>query len=286
MQPTQDDLIYGIAVPAIVAFVVCLVRKFWKADVFDRYAAVLAIVPGFAYGYFRLKLGPVVPDADWEFLPYALIGACVAGPVAAASGTTWLDRGLLYALAGAVLGWLIVPTWEELDPSRLVHFLVLGGYIVVVASCLEPAGEKLAGPIAPAVIALACAGAAVVAVLSGSARFGQTPGLAAGAFAGVTLAACLDRSQNSLRGAAPAIAGLLGGMMLLARASSYDPLPLACYLLIPAVPLLLSLAAAGPLSKATGFKRVLAQLLPALIAVGTAVGLAIAEEYESLTSGY
>lgn len=286
MQPTRDDLIYGLAVPATVALVVCLIRKFWKADFFDRYAAVLAIAPGFAYGYFRLELGPIDPDTDWEFLPYALIGACAVGPVAAVKGTTWFDRGLLYGVAGAALAWLVVPQWPDLEPSRLVYSLVLGGYMVVVASCFEPAADKLPGPVAPATMAFTCAGAAVVAVLSGSARFGQTPGLAAGAFAGITLAACFDRKHNALRGAAPLITGLLGGKMLLARASSFDPLPLACYVLIPAAPLLMCFAAFGPLGKLTGFKRALAQLLPPLIAVGVAAGLAISSEYDSLTSAY
>lgn len=286
MQPTRDDLIYGLAVPATVALVVCLIRKFWKADFFDRYAAVLAIAPGFAYGYFRLKLGPVDPDADWEFLPYALIGACAIGPAAVASGTTWFDRALLYAVSAAVLGWLIIPTWDDLEPSRQVYARVLVAYVVVVASCLEPAADKLPGPVAPAVMTFTCAGAAIVVALSDSARFGQIPGLAVGSFGGMTLAACLDRKQNSLRGAAPLIAGLLTGMMVIAKAMTFSEIPLASYLLIPAAPLLMCFAAVGPLAKLTGFKRVLAQLLPPLIAVGVAAGLAISSEYDSLTSAY
>ncbi len=275
MPLTATDLLLGFVLPAVFAggtLAVC--SRAAKDSALGRLGPSLGLVGGFLLGYFLLKLGPVAPDRHWQWMPYAMLLPLVLGPVSVAPGVTWLERILVYALIAAVAGWWLVPTWEDLEPSRGRHLLVWGAGVVVLAGLLEPLSRRLSGTVLATVYFLTMVFAGGVLVFSGSLRFGQIAGAGAGAFLGLAVASRFRPGGGSLPGLAVGFVLLAAGMLLVGRVSSFSKVPLASYLLVSMAPVSLWTTALGPVSRWKGGKRFLAAVsLPAVIDL---VGLILA----------
>ena len=273
------DILYGGAAPAVVACIVSMVlRRFAPQDVGKRYAASLAVLAGFALAYRLLDLGPWAASAHWEWLPYALIASALVGPIASTEGVKLWERLLLYAFVAIVTGWFLVPTWEDLDPSRAVHLGVLAAYLVLLAGLLEPLANRARGPLLLFVLWATLAATTAVLVLSGNLRFAQMALAGAAALFGVALVACVRRETNYTKGVSLIFSMMAVGLMLIGRVNSFSEVPLASYLLVPAAPLALWCSAVGPLSTLTGVKGVTVRVALPFSLLGVAVVLAICAE--------
>ena len=116
---TVTDILYGGAMPAFVAGLLMLILRWLLPDAFEkRYTVVIAFVTGFFVGYGMLSLSPWIPTAHWHWLPWMLLAGTVVGPISCANGVYRIEKWLLYALLALGVGWMLVPTWEDLEPAR------------------------------------------------------------------------------------------------------------------------------------------------------------------------
>lgn len=279
---STDDMIYNFAIPALtgMALVVLGRLKVFAGTFVERHAAAVAVVVGLFACFHGLKLGPWIPEAVGDWLPYVLIPAAILGPIALIPGVSLFERLLMFALAGLAAAWFVVPDYEDLDPSYLVQFGLLAGTIALLPLCLEPIFERLPGIVTPVVLALTAGGGAAVMMLSKYAGFAQLAAAAAAGLGGIALAGWFARGKNLVRGAAPVVVTFLGGLMLFGRAYSslYSSIPAASYLLIPFAPLLMAAAAWGPAANWSANKRAAVQVILPLLAIGAAVALGVQAE--------
>jgi len=276
---TLADIAYGFAAPAIASAVVYFaLRYLLPSDAARRYAPSVALVCGFSLGYWLLPLGPWSPEVNWHWLPYVALMTLAVGPVAQAAGVSSIERGLIYLIVALFAGWLLTPTWENLDPSRTVQVVCWTVYIVLLASLLDPIAKELTGPLLPAILMASFACGAAVLGLSGNLRFAQIAGAGAGALAGITACTLVRGRTVALDGVALSYSVILGGAMFVGRASSYSDVPLASYALVPLAPLLVWVGMRGPVSRLPVRSRLLVQIgLPFVLCVVALLMAAIAE---------
>lgn len=275
---TPKDIVYGGMTPVIVALAVLLIARRFSSSDPDRHSASIALVAGFFAGYRLLSLAPWNPSAHWHWLPYALLVAAVVGPITCAAGVWTIERICLYVLVALAAGWVLVPNWDDLDPSRKVHLLAFATYVVVWACLFRPLLNRHAGPLLPVVLWATMTAAAIVLALSGSLRFAQIAIALAGALFGIVIVATMWRDSNHLNGMTLLFSVAVVGALLIGRVNSFSQVPLASYLLIPAAPLVVWCGTAGPLSRLTGAKKLLAlTALPCLLLAIAVLGAAVAE---------
>ena len=274
-----NEIQNGSAVPAIVAAILLLiVRRLLPRDLGERYGSAMPALAGFLTGYCLLNLAPWVPATHWHWMPYALIAASIAGPVACADGVKYGERALLFGVVAAITAWFFVPTWEDLDPSRRVYLIGMVAYIVGLACLLEPLSQRLPGPLLPAVLWLTLTAAAIVLALSGSLRFAQIGLTGAAPFLGISLAAWADRKANHLTGVGLLFAVLSVGALSIGQVNSFSSVPLVAYVIIPVAPLTLWLTMVGPLAKLTGARRWAVNALLPIAVLASGILLAVVAE--------
>lgn len=199
----------------------------------------LPYAAGVAVGYFMLNLGPLRPEAHYQWLPAAIglatIAPCLAdavgGPVALRVGA----RILLYAATGAVAGYLLMPTWDDLAFPYTVYLTAWIAAVFSLALAADLPGavadrdQNHEWPWAMVVLGTCLATAAVVA-LSESLRFAQMASLAFSASLGVVLAG-LVRRKPPFPGMNLPVMVHLAGILLVAQVNSYSNVPWISYLL-------------------------------------------------------
>ena len=270
---TIGDVFYGILAPAAVAAIAVWLWRHATSERWRPLALPLAFVVGFHAGYWLLRLGPARPESHWQWLPWLLLLALPAGapPLRKRSTFAALTIGI-----AAVSGWLLVPTWEHLDPSRNTHLMVFVAAFVLVVAALQPLTTRVPGLwLLANLIGVLAAGAAVLG-LSGSLRFAQIAGCGVAALTGLTIAARFLGGRICSEGLVLPFALLVTGLMLIGRVNSFSDVPLMSYVLPPLAPLSLWLATSDRVA-GTGWRRWLVLMLP-LVVCGTAVGLAAANE--------
>jgi hypothetical protein len=273
------EILLGFVLPAVFAAGMFLaLARTSPEGVLGRFGPALAFAGGFLLGYFLLRLGPVAPESHWHWLPYGVLLALIVGPVSRAAGVTWVERVLLYALVAAVAGWWLVPTWEDLEPSRTSQLLFWAALVVLSASLLEPLAGRFSGSLLGLVLFFTMVCASGVLALGGSLRFAQIAGAGAGSLAGLAIVARWGREVDSLQGVAMGFVILIWGSLLVGRVNSFSSVPLASYVLLPLAPLSLWLFARGPLSRLEGAKRTLIAISLPLAIAGCAVILAAVAE--------
>ena len=264
---TLKDIIYGGVTPIIVTIVVLwIVRRYFSIDGRDRHSASIGTLVGFLVGYGLLSLAPWTPTAHWHWLPPVSLVAAIVGPIACAEGVTMVERATLYVLVALAAGWVLVPDWEDLSPSRNVHLAAFTIYVVVSTCLLQILSKRFVGPLLPFVLWATIMAAAIVLALSGSLRFSQMAIAMAGALFGIVLIACVWRDANHLHGIALLFSVTAVGSLLIGRVNSFSEVPLASYLMIPAAPLFVGCCSVGRFSKLAGAKRFLVlAMLPCLL---------------------
>lgn len=288
-----NDLLWGLAVPLLTAgglrlFLVWLARHFYPDMPSDpgleenssvatsRVAPVETSLPlfaGAAVGYFALELGPWDPDAHYEWLPIGVAIAMLTVVMVSLLGRSILVRvailPLAYATAAAGVGYLLMPAWEDLSPPYAPYLICwsLGVTAVAVVTQLSP--ESSRWPFAVVWLGTCLAVAAIVTI-SESLRFAQVAGLAFGASLGLVAMGSLLR-RSLLDGVGLTLTIYLAGTLLIAQVNSWSEVPLACYWLPMASPLLAAVVGTLLPQKQSPVIRaslvVLAAAIPSAIAV-------------------
>ncbi|MCO8122010.1 hypothetical protein NHH03_09700 [Stieleria sp. TO1_6] len=274
-----QDILYGGLVPAVVAAAVVLVA-FWVLphSLARRYSAAAALALGLFAGYELLDLGPWLAETHWHWLPYAVLAAAVAGPVACAEGVWLFERPLLYLVVAIGAGWFLVPDWEDLQPSRTSYWIGLSIYLVVLTGLMEPLAVRFKGPLLPAVMWLTMTAAAVVLALSGSMRFAQIGIAAAFALFAIAVVGGWLADRFVVTGGVFAFAMAAVGLLMIGRVNSFSDVPMVSYAIVPAAPLALWLTVAGPLSRLTGAKALAVRIALPLLVLVIAVAIAVVAE--------
>lgn len=275
---TLNDILFGGVVPVIVAAVILAVTRRFKSDAMERYSASIAVAAAFFAGYGLLSLAPWSPSTHWHWFPYAVLVSAIVGPITCASGLMTVERGVLFVLAALVTGWVLVPTWEDLDPSRMTHLVTYVVYVSVWSLLFRPLVSRNPGPMLPIVLWATMTAISVLLALAGSLRFAQLAIALSGGLFGIVLIAFFRRDQQHLRGITllMAIAGI--GALLIGRVNSFSEVPLASYVMIPIAPLTAWIGSVGPPTQWTGAKRVAAVVALPLLVLAVAIGIAAAYE--------
>jgi len=273
------DITYGGAIPAIVAIVVWFViRRLLPGQFGENYPASISVLVGFLTGYGLLSLAPWTPTAHWHWLPYTMLGAAVIGPLCSFRGLHKILSLLLALLITVLAGWLLVPTWDDLVPSRITYIIIFVAYVAVLASLLEPLSKRVSGRLFGVVLWGTMTGAAIVLAASGSLRFSQIALAGAGALFGCVVVAFLNKDSNPLQGVALLFSTLVVGSLMIGRVNSFSEVSLVSYMLVPLAPLFLWFSILGPLSRLTGNKRIIVHLgMPFVVVAGSVLLAVIAD---------
>jgi len=269
----------GILAPAAVALALALLlHRGVKAAATDRYILATAGGVGFFFGYALMLLvpgfGQLMPASRWQWLPYIGLMSAVVGSLRPRGKLLWGLWCVLFAAAALLSCEKLAPRGEMLGLPRLASLAILAALMLSLTLLLEILPARLCGATLPAVLALVAAALMVTLLAAAvSARLAQLAGILFGVFAGCWLAALWCRLLPE------AICGLIPPFVLLISGLAYvgcvdqDP-PVLILLLLPAAPLAVWAAAAGPLAKLTGRAAIICQL--ALVAIPLAIIAAVA----------
>jgi hypothetical protein len=224
---------------AAAALVAALVwRKLIPAAWSEHSALALGVALGFFAGYWLLPdWAPLWPGRPtWQWLPYLALAAALPGAVPGKAN--WPVRWPAFAAVAALAAWLLVPTWNNLYPPRLVSIGLLAVYLVVFYAAIDALPDRVLGRwFAGSLTASAFVLAVVLLVFGASAKIAQVGAAAAFALAGgfaATIFAGLN-SPQATRGHIPVYVILAGGF---AYVGAIEPTtPRYAILLVPLVPL-------------------------------------------------
>jgi hypothetical protein len=249
MLSARDALM--LAPVAVAAAIAWILGRFSNRESIERHSVSAAIGLAFCAGFFVIhEWTDAIPSRHRHWMLQVAIMAAVIGPVLAAQGVATWERILVAIAAASAAAFALVPTWEELFPTRMVWVPVLAGYLAVLGVFIEP----LASRVSPRVVLLSMFASAFT--LAGlvtaiwSVTLGKLTVLPALAMLGVGLVTWFAPAANGTRGAALAYGLLVGGAGFLACVDPPPPSPPVWELLaIPVAPIVLWLCAAGPLSR-------------------------------------
>jgi hypothetical protein len=269
-------LFFGGFIPAAIAIgVVFAGINLFAENIADRWAMAAGMAVAFIAGYAILPdWAAFLPERHWQWLPYLAAAGMVIGPVAQARGVWTAERWLLWMLLAAVAAWLVVPTWQTLDPPRQFYVPFLGTYVVVVTALLDPLAKRFSPTVVLAQLSLAATAVALLVVAGAKSMvYGQVGGIAAAATVGCFLAAFLNASRSMTRGMVPLYTVLVGGMAFVGYVEPEKPI--AGMLLLPAAPAAMWLGALGPCSRmgASAVVALQTALVVAVLSIGAALVL-------------
>lgn len=257
----------GIAAPAAISLAAALVLSRLSGDTWRRYAAAVAFAAGYCAGFALIRpWDELLPARHWQWTFYLAPAAAAVGPISAAAGVHRIERWLLLALAAIVAASLLVPSWDNLEPSRTAWVPMLAGYLFLLAAAMAPLASFLAPRKVLGWLTLSAAGTAALVTASVSLTYGQAAGVAAAALVGCSLALFFSADADHVRGLAAAYAIIVGAWAFVGCID--PPVPVPALLLAPAAPLALWCCAWGPLAKLRGGGAIAAQ--------GAAVGMVLA----------
>lgn len=279
---TLNDILYcGVAPLVVSALMLLVVRRFSPAEFGERYAGSLAVLAGFMAAYGLNELGPWMPEAHWHWLPYVLTGAAIVGSIAAATSLFWVERTMLHMMSAGVAAWVLVPDWEDLDPSRTTYLIGFGACVTVLAGILSSLETRLLGRTLPLVQWLTLTASSIILLLSGSLRFTLLAIAGCSAVFGVMLFSGRNQTTPHHSGLQLLFSALLIGTLAIGKVNSFSSVPWIAYLLVPIAPATLCLTATGPISRLTDAKRLFVQLLLPTLILGAAVVIGVWAEYQS-----
>lgn len=292
-----NDLLWGLAAPLLIAAGLRLVffwisRPFSSGDKNDvdsqettseanpRVTSLetsLPLVAGTAVGYFMLNLGPWIPDAHYEWLPIGIAIATFAASTVGMLGNSGLIRlavlPIIYAAVAAGVGYLLMPTWEDLSPPYVPYLLCWCVGVAVVSIATDLSSESSRWPFAVVWLGTCLAATAIVAI-SESLRFAQVAGLTFGASLGLVVVG-LFLGRSLLGGIGLTLTTYLAGILLIAQVNSWSDVPLVSYWLPMAGPLLAAVLGALLSERIPAAMRATLVILIAAIPSAVAVILGI-----------
>jgi len=235
-----------------------LTRRCLATETAERYAAASALGAGYLAGYLLLPdRGDLLPRSHWHWTPWLAAGATLLGPVAAARGLRFFDRGNVLAAASIVAACLLVPTYADLQPARATVIPLLAGGLFLLAALLEVLSPRFSARAWLAFLTLSAAATTALIGLAVSATFALAAAVATAALGGTWLATLGRGDPGFVRGLGLPFAVVLGGWAFVAGIEPREPQ--WALLLAPAAPLALGCFARGPLARLRGRKALAAQ---------------------------
>ncbi|QDU77811.1 hypothetical protein Pan97_48900 [Bremerella volcania] len=255
-----NDLLWGLAAPLVTAaglrfVLVWIAHQLFPVDKSEPDSeeipsatndpvspleTSLPLVAGAAVGYFKLKLGPWIPDAHYEWLPIGVVMAMLAASAVSLMGRSALVRfGILPVVSAAVaagVGYLLMPTWDALSPPYVPYLLCWCVGVTVVSATTELSSESSRWPFTVVWLGTCLAVSAIVAI-SDSLLFTQIAGLPFGASLGLVVAG-IFLGRSPLGGIGLTSTTYLAGILLIAHVNSWSDVPIVCYWLPMAGPFL------------------------------------------------
>jgi len=256
--------LYAGVIPAAVALAGCLLLG-WLLGL----NAARRYVPGAAFAIavftgFALLPGTTsfAPSQFWEWAPYlGLLAALVAG-VTGTDGLHRFERWVSTLIVCALAAWLVVPSWEDLVPSRQSQGIALTLGMFSLAILLEPLAKRIRSDAFALWLLLPAATVSICVMAHVSETLGILAALPAGALAGCFVAALTSKASSDASSLALPYAAVIGTY---AYAGYVYPTPPPWPLLLaPAAPLALWLTLIGPLARYTGTRAGLQAVCVAL----------------------
>lgn len=296
--PTANDIIWGLAVPLLVAaglrWILAMIsgrccppasadgeESRPKQVLAWENCLPLAVAAGI--GYFVLELGPWVPESHYEWIGAAvLLAVVVASIVSCFTRYAFVQFGLLPIAYAAVVigaGFFLMPNYPDLSPAYSTYLACWCGGVFVLAVMVDIYPYNGSWPFAVVLIGT-CLAAAGIAFLSDSMRFAQVTGLAFAVTLGLSVIGLVMR-RPLLTGLGLPLMVYLAGMLLIAQTNSWSDVPFSSYWL-PMVGPFLSVVA-GLLISPIRFPKshtvvvILAAAIPATVGVAMAVVASLPE---------
>ncbi len=291
--PSTNDLFWGLAVPLLAAaglrLILALLSDWlWARPAGDEpdtpatkhvlaWETCLPLALGAGLGYFFLNLGPWLPKAHYEWIAAAVGLAVLVATLIDFLGRHGLVRFLVlpigYGVTIATIGYVLMPTWDDLWPDYWTYLAYWGIGVWVLSFTIDSSKESESWPFAIVLLGTCLAAAGIVA-LSESMRFAQITGLTFSVLLGLTIVGLLMRRPLVPRLGLPLMV-YLAGMLLIAQTNSFSDVPFLSYWLPMAGPFLAVLA--GHLVPSSRFPRLhpISVILAAAIPSTGAVIMAI-----------
>lgn len=267
---STPDILWGMVLPALVAgLAFSLLTKVLPAERAKRWSAAVSLIGGFSFGYFLSSFAVWPPTSHWHWLPVAVLPGLVFGPLSREFGLGDLLRSPLLLPPSLIAAWLLMPTWERLEPDPMLQMAAWAMLFWALMVAIEPLADRIPPITLSGVFSVVLFCGAVVVIQGETLRFGQTLLTAAFSMGGLFLANLTLGRRDHLLGIACPFVLLLGGPILVGQVSTFSGVPLASYLLVPLAPLTLWLTQVGPLAKSEGMAKMAAMfLLPTVTCLG------------------
>lgn len=234
-----EAVLAGAALPAAVSAAACFAMRA-RGERAQRLAGALAVAGGFALAWLALSWAPVVPERAWQWLPaLGLAAAAVSSFEDRVPGPwTGLPRGVVALAAGA----LLVPVRDGVgglaSPTGITTVMAVAVPWTVLSVWGRQASHK-----AIWIVCLGWAlGAAGLLELCSVAKFAQLAGVVAATAAPALL---LARHRATLAGAIGPLCVLVPGLIVTGRLETFEPVPLASFVLVAIAPLAVLVAPPG-----------------------------------------
>ncbi len=265
------DVLLGLVVPFATTLIATRLAWSWiRSRHLFGIACSLSVMGGFLLGYRLLELGPTIPRLDRDWVPYTTGIALLPAMIPNQRRLWRYLQFVLLICCISLAAWKLVPTWPNLEPSRLIHIVIWSVYtfalstgMLFVARTHSVSGSTLpydtedaassapperGGPLWVATMTTALATAVLLLMLSGSLRFAQTAGAGTAAFAGLITTLWLYRLRAALDSLGLVYSFLICGMMLTGQVNSFSNIPTVSYVMLP-------LAASGVWGLTLGYRR-------------------------------
>lgn len=225
---------YAIIVPATVSILVTFIcRRALPVTVAKRYGLAVGFAAGFVAGYALLPdWGEWLPARHSHWLPYLALAAMIVGPVTHARGVWSAERVLVNLTVAVVFAFLLVPNWENLEPSRRVQIAGLSAYLFLLATCLPAIADRSTPNVLFGAMIMVAAALSAMVLATVSVRYSQLQALALSALIGCGISAIWFREASALRCLVFVFAFLSGALAFVGYIEPRPPL--AGLLILPA----------------------------------------------------
>ena len=258
MPLSLSDLLLGCVVPATASLMLWLLGQFLllrrthsSGEVQPANYALLTIfslLAGLLLGYGLLGVAPWIPKFHWHYWPYTLLTSCVIAAAAQFCSDKHALKVLLVVSTAIPVAWFLVPTWPDLQPSRMVYLVATVVFLTLVTFSYDRnftrAKESNRGEINYLHLGLTASQISLVVLifLSGSLRFTQLAMLAASCVIALQL---IPKARCFFDTTAFPICAMQVGLLLVAEVHSFSAIPKLVYLLIPLSPVVTMIGSLG-----------------------------------------
>jgi len=267
--------VLALAAAAVVGWLASVLsRRCLATETAERYAAALALGAGYLAGYLLLPdRGDLLPRSHWHWTPWLAVGATLLGPVAAARGLRWLDRGSVVAATSTAAAYLLAPTYADLQPPRAIAIPLLAGFLFLLAAALEALSPRYSARAWLAYLTLSAFATTALIGLAVSATFALAAAVATAALGGSWLATLGLGDKSPTRGLGLPFAIVFGGWAFVAGIEPREPQ--WALLTLPVAPLVLACFVRGPLARLVGRRALAAQCTAIVLVLAIAAALCL-----------